>query len=102
MTPPRSTVASAGRPVLVSIAGDELSLSLDDVQVGSGAETLELVNATNAEVTFGVNLTYLSDAVAAHPSTEVEIGWTAPDKAVFISSREDDMPVTIVVMPVRM
>lgn len=95
------SVAETKRPVVVCVAGDELTLQVDSINIGSGAERIELETPAAAEVRFGVNLDYLASAAASHSSTTVTLGWSGPSAAVFLTSTEP-LAVTNVVMPVRL
>lgn len=87
-------------PLVVTISGDELELRMDSVNVGSGVETIELEQPASSEITFGVNMDYLTASVAAHAGGPLRLAWSSPTQPVFITSTEP-FPVTTVVMPVR-
>lgn len=95
----RLSSVAAGRHVVVSIVGDQMTLSTDSSSTGSGLELVELPTPSASEFTFGVQLEYLREAVAAHPAAEVRLGWTAPDKAVFVTS-DETLPITVLFMPI--
>src|SRR5690606_13114270 len=90
------------RPVSVTIRGDELALeSVTAAGPGSGHERILLDEPSPNEITFAVNLNYWRDALTAHAADTVTVAWSAPDAAVFVDST-DPVPVTTVVMPVRL
>lgn len=89
------------RPIVLSIVGDEMTLSSPESSgAGSGAERLELPGPARAELTCALNMTYLREALDAHPTDMVTLSWSAADEAVFLTS-SDPVPVTTVVMPFR-
>ena len=95
------SVAEEKRPLVVEIAGDEVVLRMDSVNLGSGVERIELATPAPAEVTFGVNMDFLVAAVATHAGPCVIVGWTAPEMPIFLKS-DAPLAVTNVVMPVKL
>lgn len=88
------------RPLNVALNGDQMQLSVASANVGSGGETIQLEQPCTAEVSFGINMDYLAQAVAAHRCAEVTLAWSGPHAAVYLLTTEP-FPVTTIVMPVR-
>lgn len=95
----RLSAVSDHRPVVVQLTGDRMRLSTNSGTVGSGAEDIDLDTPAPVEFTFGVNLGYFRDALVAHVSDAVTLGWGQPDRPVFLSST-GPLSVVTVVMPV--
>jgi DNA polymerase III sliding clamp (beta) subunit (PCNA family) len=90
------------RPVKVHITGDQLTLeSVAASGPGSGQEHIMLTHPASGDVTFAVNLNYWRDALTAHAADTVALAWSSPEAAVFVDST-DPVPITTVVMPVRL
>lgn len=98
----RSGAISDGvRPLLVSVDGGEMTVSVDSADVGSGSETVQLSEAATVAVAFSANSMYLTQAAAALSGREtVTLSWSTPEDAVFFSS-ESPFHAAVVVMPVR-
>jgi DNA polymerase-3 subunit beta len=96
-----ASVAEDKRPLIVALAGDELILSMSSVNLGAGAERIELSGPVTGEVTFGVNLEFLVAAAAAHSGAAVTLGWTHATQPLFMRSAEP-LEITNVVMPVKL
>lgn len=96
-----SSVAEEKQAVTVSVSGDEVVLSMESVNVGSGVERIELDVPSDVEVTFGVNMDFLAAAVATHTGGSVVLGWTAPVQPIFLTSTSP-IGVTSVIMPVKL
>lgn len=97
----RLAAVSDKRPLIVSIAGDQLTLSTDSASVGSGRENVELDVPSRYEATFALFLDYFRDAIAAHPTGDLTLGWGEPQRPVFVTSA-GPIPVITVVMPLNM
>lgn len=94
-------VSGEATPLRCHVADDVMSISVENADIGTGAEEVALPKPAASTLDFGVKLGYLSDAVAAHDTTEVTFGWTLADQPLFVVSAEP-FPVTTVVMPVRL
>lgn len=95
------SVAEGSRPLLVRIAGDEIKLHMDSVNLGSGVESISLDEQASGDVDFGINMEFLSECVSAHTGGEVTVGWTAAELPIFLSSAEP-FAVTNVIMPIKL
>lgn len=96
-----AAVSGDATPLHCRIGDGALSISVTNADVGTGAEDIALGGDAGAEIEFGVKLAYLADAIAAHDTAEVTLGWTLPEQPMFLVST-DPFRVTTVVMPVRL
>lgn len=96
----RLSAVSGERPVVISIAGDQLTLTTKSESVGAGREQVDLDMPSPSEITFGANVKFFRSALAAHPAGDVTLGWSSPERQFFLTSA-GDVPITTVVMPVK-
>lgn len=95
-----SAIAEPGIPLVATLAGDELTLTMRSNNLGSGVEVIALAEQVGAEVAFGANLEFLEDALGSHRTVEVTLGWSAPLLPLFVTS-PSKVPVINVIMPVQ-
>lgn len=97
----RLAAVADAEPVRCHIDGASLELSVQNADLGSGAETVTLAEAAIAPFTFGVNRQFLAEAFAAHDADEVSLAWSSAAEPLFVSSTAP-LAVTTLVMPVRL
>lgn len=93
------TVAG-GTNVKAVIAGDSLTLSADNANVGTGVEVVPLSSPSAVECTFFLSPAFLADAAGCHTAADAVIGWMEPNKPVLLSST-GDVHVDVLLMPVK-
>ena len=71
-----SSVASSA-PVWCTLGQRKLTLRVEEREVGSGEETLEIKGNVDPEMTFGLNLSYLGDALVGK-GAEVDLYYNDP------------------------
>jgi DNA polymerase III sliding clamp (beta) subunit (PCNA family) len=96
----RLSAVAETSPLTVRLEHDEMILSVENVQLGSGVERLKLPGSLDAPFQFAAMLSYLADALAGIGKAEVTLSWTNADEAIYLESRSP-LPVTCVVMPMR-
>ncbi len=92
-----SSVAGSD-PVWCNLTEGELVIEVVGSQLGSGKEKVHITNGPKAAFSFGVNPTYLSEALS-FKSDSFTLAYTEPRAALFLSF-EGEFSVTIAVMPV--
>lgn len=96
-----AAVTETTRPLHVKVDGTAMLLDMDSVNIGSGDEQVTLSTPAPTPLTFGVNLDFLAEAVGSHPAAELTLSWSEATQPIFLSSA-DPLPITGVVMPVRL
>jgi DNA polymerase III sliding clamp (beta) subunit (PCNA family) len=96
-----ASVTEERRPLLVTLAADEMVLQMDSANLGSGVERLELTHPATGEVTLALNMDFLTPAVNAHAGGQVTFAWFNPEQPVFLSSAQP-LAVTNVIAPMRL
>lgn len=97
----RLAAVAEGAPLRCKISTDGFTLSVSNIDLGSGTETVEVTGAPAVPFEFAVSATYLAEAVASHEAPRIDIAFSDPGSAVFVVST-DPVEVTAVVMPVRL
>ena len=88
-------------PLRVRVGKSSMELSVAGSPIGSGAETVAVEGGPDAEFEFGVNLSYLSEALTGRSGTEITLAYSTPVAPLFFVSA-GEVPVTCAVMPVRL
>ena len=96
-----SAVATDITPLHCAVRNNDLVLSVDSTDVGSGSETIAISSGPQAELEFAVKLTFLSEAIASHDCQYLDLHFCGPNQALFFTSQEP-FSTTTVVMPVSM
>lgn len=86
-------------PVVVSIVDGTAEISCSDPEVGSACERVPATVEGPQPVTFAALRGFLADAVAAHRSDTVTLGWDSPSSRVVLHS-EKPHPTITVTMPI--
>jgi len=72
--------------IILSFAGAELIIEVDDVDRGrSGEETVPVTSATGGELVIGINARFLVDALRTIDSKHVKMNAVRPDMPLFLS-----------------
>ena len=82
-----SAVASSA-PVWCTLGSRKLVLKVEEKEVGSGEEVLSIKGNVDPEMTFGLNLTYLNDALVGK-GAEVDLMDSDPDAVRFTSALKE-------------
>lgn len=93
-------LASGDTPVAVSLVGTEAVLAVENVDLGSGREAVELAEPAPTEISFLVKLPYLAGALSAFDAATVTLGFNTSLLPVFLRT-EEPFPLVQVVMPMK-
>lgn len=97
----RLAAVAESSPLNVALSQNELTLSVENTDLGSGTEHLMLTDHQDAPFSFAAKLSYLSDALAGLGSNDVTMSWSSANEAVYLSTPAP-LPVTCIVMPMRL
>jgi DNA polymerase III sliding clamp (beta) subunit (PCNA family) len=97
----RLAAVAEASPLNVALAQSELTLSVENTDLGSGVEHLTLPSHLDAPFSFAAKLSYLSDALAGLGGSDVTMSWSSANEAVYLQATTP-LPVTCIVMPMRL
>ena len=96
----RLAAVSEGEPLHCEILANELTLSVSNISLGSGKESIQLDSSNIENTRFGVSLDYFKDAIQAHNSSIITLKIQTPVDPIYLLS-ESNVPVLTVVMPIK-
>ena len=88
-------------PLRCQLTHDTVTLSVASSPLGSGSESIPLAAGPSIPFEFGVNLTYLAEALANQGDGPVTLSYSGATQALFFVST-GAVSVTAAVMPVRL
>jgi DNA polymerase III sliding clamp (beta) subunit (PCNA family) len=87
-------------PLTVKLSGSVMTLTARNIDLGSGAEEVELMTPVADEFEFKVKLPYLRDSIASPGPEIITLSYSGPFTALFFTG-DTPLSFTHVVMPVR-
>jgi len=96
----RLAAVSEGEPLHCEVKSGQLTLSVSNITLGSGKESIQLLSSTIENIKFGVSLDYFKDAISAHNSPTITLKIQSPVDPLYLLS-ESNVPVLTVVMPIK-